>query len=255
MQNNWSSGFLRDESARMVRRTTRRARQRTEPAKSATDPDCEGIFMFEQIESRFSQNGRTPKGQRALRAVFRATRSLIAEKGLRETTLDSIAGKSGLTQAALRHYFPTRDDLLQAFFITASEWFRAEVEAILAGDHRPARKKLEQCIAWHLEYMENVETTFWLEASAYWLRREPPRRVRDTFYVWLTGQYAGLIGQIRPSTSGAERDRRAYLMLTLVLGSWITHGRGSAFTTKANVIEQRKLLIDAVMEIATSAEQ
>jgi hypothetical protein len=99
--------------------------------------------------------------------------------------------------------------------------------------------------------MENVETTFWLEASAYWLRRGQPRRVRDDFYRWLTGRYATLIGQIRPSLGARERQRRAYLMLTMVLGSWVTHGRGSSLGKSTDVAERRRLLVETIMEIAT----
>jgi AcrR family transcriptional regulator len=207
--------------------------------------------MFEMIESRFASKARTPKGRRALQGIFRATRAMVAERGLREASLDAIAARAGLTQAALRHYFPTRDDLLDSFFVTTSGWFRTQVEDILANERIPPRDKLESCVACHLEFMENVETVFWLEASAYWLRRGPTRRTRDDFYRWLTGRYAALIGTIRPPLDVRERQRRAYLVLTLVLGSWITHGRGSAFGTKADVAGQRRLLLDAALTIAT----
>jgi hypothetical protein len=39
-------------------------------------------------------------------------------------------------------------------------------------------------------------------------------------------------------------------MLTLVVGAWITHGRGSRVDGTADVLKQRKLLISAAMKIA-----
>ena len=70
-------------------------------------------------------------------------------------------------------------------------------------------------------------------------------------YRWLVGQYAALISQMQPALSPSERQRKAYAILTLVLGAWITHGRGSAVDRKVSVQDRRQLLIDTAMDIAT----
>lgn len=208
--------------------------------------------MFDAIESIFTSPARTPKGRRALQAIFRATRQTVADRGVPGASLDEIANKAGLTQAALRHYFPTRDDLLFTFFGAASSWFRAEVEKLLSQDGVAPAQRLERCIGWHLEYMETVHSVIWLETAAFWLRQPQARRFRDDFWHWLLGQYTALIRQIRPTLDARERQRRAYVMLTLVLGSWVTHGRGSALFEKKKTAEQRQLLLDSVMGIALS---
>lgn len=206
--------------------------------------------MLTEVEELFAAAAPTPKGRRALRAIFRATRETVAAVGIEAASLDAIADRAGLTQAALRHYFPTRDDLLSAYFVKATEWFRGRTEAVLADEALGARDKLERCIAWHLEFMEGVDTLFWLEASAFWLRRAGTRRLRDAWYRWLCDRYAALIGQIQPAVSRSERERRAYLVLTLVLGGWITHGRGSAVDHAVKGGEQRQLLVDAALDLA-----
>lgn len=185
-----------------------------------------------------------------MRAIFRATRETVTQAGLEAASLDAIAGRAGLTQAALRHYFPTRDDLLGAFFITAANWMRGEMITILTGSDQQARAKLLRCLDWHLQFMESVDTVFWLESSAYWVRHGRRRRTRDDWYNWLTGQYALLIGQMQPTAGRAERQRRAYLIVTLVLGAWITHGRGSAVGHTGHPEGRRKLLIETAMTIA-----
>jgi AcrR family transcriptional regulator len=206
--------------------------------------------MFDQIEAHFAGTARTPKGERAMRAIFQATRITLAEKGLHGTSLDLIAAKAGLTQAALRHYLPTRDDLLTAFFAAATELFQSRMTEVLAGSGMHAREVLERCVTWHLEFMEAVDTAIWLDCSSYWLRHRQSRRMRDDWYSWLMGQYAALIGQIQPSVGVRERQRRAYAIHTLVLGAWVTHGRGSAMDRNANVPERRRLLIDVAIDIA-----
>lgn len=205
--------------------------------------------MLKTIEDQFARGGRTPKGQRARRAIFRATYAVVSEVGL-SASLENIAARAHLTQAALRHHFATRDELLMAFFLVATQALQSRLQEILAGDPASARAKLEQGLAWHLEFMEGVDTAVWLETSAFWLHKGARRQTRDAWYRWLATQYANLIGEIRPEVNRPERQRRAYLMLTLVLGAWVTHGRGSRVDTTADVVQQRKLLVDAAMRIA-----
>lgn len=203
------------------------------------------------IEEYFVAAGRTPKGRRARSAIFTATRNLVIARGLELTSLEAIANTAGLTQAALRHHFPTRDQLLSEFFVSASRWFRVQLTTLLTAGEMPARDQLKHCITWHLEYMEHVDTAFWLEASAYWIRHMQPRKTRDGFYRWLLNQYAGLIGKVQPTLRPKEARQRAYTLLTLVLGSWITHGHGSEIPGTGSVAEQRRLLVNEAMMIVT----
>lgn len=205
--------------------------------------------MLQEIEDRFAEAGRTPKGQRARRAIFRATYAAVSEVGL-AASLEDIAAQAHLTQAALRHHFATRDELLMAFFLVASQWLRSRLEPLLTRDSASARATLEQAITWHLTFMEGVNTAVWLENAAFWLHKGAPRQTRDAWYRWLTAQYEELIGQIRPGLDRRERQRRAYLLLTLVLGAWMTHGRGSRVDRATDVLQQRKWLVEAAMRIA-----
>lgn len=206
--------------------------------------------LLELIEEQFAAGGRTPKGQRARRAIFRATRDIVAEIGLLETSLELIADRAGLTQAALRHHFPTRDDLLSCYFTTATDAYRTRVNQYLADPGLSAQEKLRLCLDWHLEYMEGIDTSVWLEASAYFIRHAPTRQRRDTWYAWLTSEYAALVQQMRPSLGAQECRARAYAILSLVLGAWITHGRGSAIWNDISIAARRQVLIDAAVDIA-----
>jgi AcrR family transcriptional regulator len=207
--------------------------------------------MFDRIAARFAGRARTPKGARALRAIFQATRELVARQGLNQVSLDAIADQANLTQAALRHYFPTRDELLTAFFVSATEWFRGEVESLLRDSAAlPAGQRLERSVSWHLEYMEHVESAVWLESSAFWLRQPDGRQLRDDFYRWLLGRYMALIGEVHPGLPPVELQRRALAAMTMVLGAWITHGRGSAMPGSIPTAERRQYLVARVIDIA-----
>jgi AcrR family transcriptional regulator len=208
--------------------------------------------MLTLIEDQFATIGRTPKGTGRLRAIFRATRRTVMELGLQGASLDLIADRAGLTQAAVRHYFPTRDELLSAFFISASEWFRGRLQSLVDDAQLAPQERLERCITVHLEFMEHIDTAIWLESSAYWLRTQPQRGTRDDWYRWLEEQYACQIVLMQPALGPRECQRRAYLILTLVLGAWITHGRGSAVSTHAGVIDRRQLIVDTAINIAAA---
>lgn len=210
--------------------------------------------MYSEMEAIFASRGSTPKGRRTLAAVYRAGMAAIADYGAERASLEVIAARAGLTQAALRHYFPTRDQLLAALLETGSVWFRAQLAAIAARRDIPAARRLEQCIEWHLRFMEGVDTLYWLEASAYWIRTATGRRVRNAFYRWLVAEYATMIGEIHRALRKPERLRRSYALASLVLGSWITHGRGSAWSRDLNVEQRRSLLLRAAMALATPAQ-
>lgn len=207
--------------------------------------------MFDRVEERFASAAPTPKGRRALHAIYRATHHVLVSEGLSETSLDAITSRAGLSQAALRYYFPTRDALLSAFFVAATEWFRDELASRLADRSQSPHDTLAACLGWHLEYMESVDTAVWLECSAYWLRQRPARSTRDQWYRWLAGQYAALIECMQPGLGSGESRRRAYAMLSLVVGAWITHGRGSAVDRSLGVSARRRLLVDTALAIAT----
>jgi AcrR family transcriptional regulator len=140
--------------------------------------------MMELIEEHIAAEGRTPKGRKARLAIFRVTRDLMARRGPDATSLEAIANHAGLTQTALRHDLADREELLHAFCVSATRWFRARVAGQLGDSSVTAREQLEHCVSWHLEYLEHVDTSFWPESSAYWLRHPPPRHTRDEFYRW-----------------------------------------------------------------------
>lgn len=204
-----------------------------------------------QIEAHFAAAGRTPKGRKALREIFRATHHLLIRDRLCDVSLEAIAVHAGLSQAALRHYFPTREVLLSTFMVASSQWHRTQITRLLTECTLPPLDSLRNCLTWHLQYMEAIDTALWLENSIYWLHHGSSRRVRDDFYDWLTGQYAALIRKARPALDARTCRDRALLVRTLILGAWITHGRGSAGGSKTEVATRRQLLIETAMSIAT----
>lgn len=63
--------------------------------------------------------------------IVAAARELFREKGLRRTTYGDIAQKVGVTRGLLYHYFPTRDDLIDA---ALTEFTAEVVDAVAKWD-------------------------------------------------------------------------------------------------------------------------
>jgi AcrR family transcriptional regulator len=201
--------------------------------------------LLAAIEDEFATLGRTPKGQRALRSIFRAMLAATARHGAAAIALEAVAGAAGLTQAAIRHYFPTRDHLLLAFFRAGAEWYRRELEQQLAATDVDPLALLERCLVWHLDFMEAVDAALWFESSGYWLRDPAGRRARNAWYQFLVARYAQLIGRARPGLSATGRRDRAIALWTLMIGGWVSHSRGSALQPGPGPTERRRAIIAA----------
>ena len=130
-----------------------------------------------------------------------------------------------------------------------TNWLRTRVDAILdQEDLLPATSSSAASAGISNTWKASTRSS--LEASAYGLRAKPERRARDEWYRWLTSQYAALIAQMQPAVGARERERKSHAILTLTLGGWITHGRGSRLGDATDVVGQRQLLMDTAMEIA-----
>ena len=56
----------------------------------------------------------TPKGERTRARIVEAAARLIHERSVAGTTLDDVRAAAGVSGSQLYHYFPDKDDLVQA---------------------------------------------------------------------------------------------------------------------------------------------
>jgi AcrR family transcriptional regulator len=73
-------------------------------------------------------------GEEARRAaLIAAALDCMAEGGLPAATVRAIADRAGVTQGLIRHYFPSKDDLLAAAYQVLMDRLTGEAEAALAA--------------------------------------------------------------------------------------------------------------------------
>ncbi|WP_296277343.1 TetR/AcrR family transcriptional regulator [Pseudomonas sp. UBA7530] len=177
------------------------------------------------LENEFLSRARYAKGKKTLQAILDATYDLIIEEGPTAASQKAIAERARVTQSAVRHYFPTKEDLLVAFFATGIERLRHLLKAKIAEVELDPRTQLLDIAALHFSRIRDTDDVFFFEATAFWRRHPNYSEVRDRWYQEASRYYQGLVQKIHPEWSEMRCIETSYQILTLILGGWITAGR------------------------------
>ncbi len=176
------------------------------------------------VDTRFGERARTPKGRATLQAILEATFDLATTQGLRAASQEAVARRTGLTQSAVRHYFPTKSDLLDAFFWYGSQKLEQQfIDEIGKTDIDP-RARLLSLASLHYDLILQVDQSAYFETLSIWVRTPGFRRYRDDFYQRFLDYYADLLQEIHPQWDEERCSATAFQLLTLVLGGWLSLG-------------------------------
>ena len=173
-------------------------------------------------KSSFLDRARYPKGRKTLQAILDATYELIIADGPTAASQQAIADRAKVTQSAVRHYFPTKEDLLQAFFATGIERLRSLLDAKLAAVGNDPRTQLLECVELHYSRIRAVDAVFFFEATAFAKRNPAFSAMRDEWYQSVMLRYQQLIHRMHPEWEVQRCRDTSYQVLTLVLGGWVT---------------------------------
>lgn len=172
----------------------------------------------------FLDRARYPKGRKTLQAILDATYELIVAEGPTAASQQAIADRAKVTQSAVRHYFPTKEDLLEAFFTTGIERLRSLLEAKLAETASDPRTQLLECAELHYGRIREADGVFFFEATAFSRRNPAFGAMRDEWYQSVMLRYQQLIHKMHPEWEVQRCQDTSFQVLTLVLGGWVTAG-------------------------------
>jgi AcrR family transcriptional regulator len=198
------------------------------------------------IDTRFSERTRTPKGRATLQAILEATFDLATTQGLRAASQEAIARRTGLTQSAVRHYFPTKSDLLDAFF-----WYGAQkleqqfIDEFRKTDIAP-RTRLLSLANLHYELIMKVDDSAYFETLSIWSRTPEYRMYRDSFEHRVRGYYADLLQLMHPEWDEKRCAATAFQLLTLVLGGWQSLGGSSTMQPRRGRKALKAILLEGI---------
>lgn len=165
------------------------------------------------------------KGERTRRRIMDEARAMIEEMEIEAISQEAVAQRIGITQSALRHHFPTKDSMFAAIFDNIfSGFYRSAEQVLLEPAHEPRQRLIMLCKQ-HLEYAMTESDRVALQSFAHYLYKPELLARQSSWYHWIAGHYATLLGAIRPDLDEDERNGRALAMLTMCIGAWITLGR------------------------------
>jgi AcrR family transcriptional regulator len=197
----------------------------------------------------FLDRARYPKGKRTLQAIYDATYQLVITEGLSAASQEAIAKRAKVTQSALRHYFPTKDELLRAFFLTGVQRLKDLLGEKMAEYASDPRAQLLESAAMHFDRIIDEQDVYFYEAAGYWSRSPEFRSIRDEWYGELHSYYARLVGSLHPDWSEPRRLAAGYQILTMVLGGWITLGSSRPLLKEQGGEELKAMLLDGIAKL------
>lgn len=89
--------------------------------------------------------------ERRRQDLIEATLDCVAERGLQGATLRTIALRAGVTAGLIRHYFPGKEELVQAAYATLVGRMTEQAKAALAMDGATPRQRLAAFVTANLK--------------------------------------------------------------------------------------------------------
>jgi AcrR family transcriptional regulator len=190
--------------------------------------------------------GRSTKGERTRRAILDGARAIVGEVGIGRLSQDAVAKRAGISQSSLRHYFPTKDELLQALWEDALAAHRAVFERVLVEPGLSPAVRITRIVHTHLDYVISASDATMLEVFAFWARRSEARAPRQEFHRMLVSHYADAVQALRPELPAESCREIAVQVLTLTLGAWLTLGRSRPHLLDRSAARVKETLLRAV---------
>jgi AcrR family transcriptional regulator len=189
---------------------------------------------------------RSTKGERTLRAILDGARAIAGDHGTAAVSQEAVAKRAGISQSALRHYYPTKDELLRALFDDVLQEHRSKFERIVLEPGTTAAVRVTRIVHAHLDSVASFDDATMLEVFAFWARRKEAGAARHAFHAWLVGHYADAVQAMRPDLSPAQCREIAVQILTLTLGAWLTLGRSRPHLLDRSSQRVKEVLLRAV---------
>ncbi|MCP4004380.1 MAG: TetR/AcrR family transcriptional regulator [bacterium] len=205
--------------------------------------------------SRSLPSARTRKGERTLGAILDAAVEIVSSHGFAALSQEAAAKRAGISQSTLRHYFPTKDELVAACFHRSLAEMGESISAILDDPRADPVTQLEESIALHLGFILQGADGYFFESLAYWARNPQQRVLRDEWYQWLHRSYAAIVQRARPDCSPADCKGKSYQLLTLTLGAWITLSNSRPNLLRKQAAGLKQTLLEAARAIVLGDTQ
>ncbi len=162
----------------------------------------------------------TEKGAGRALEILAAAREAFALEGYAALSMRGVANRVGVTLGNVQHYYRTKDEMLEAMLVHSSSEYQASVNQIIASmSDAPERERFLAAMAYLIEETRKPITRgILLESLALAGRNSFAAQVCDGMIGRARRTMRRLIEDVSTDLSSHELDRRASLVLALMLG-------------------------------------
>lgn len=203
--------------------------------------------MARRTQSRAAATDDAPqpelrKGERTRRTIIEAVNQIVAAEGMAAASQENVARRAGISQSALRHHYPTKENLVRAVVDDQLAMFRTSMERLMLLPGGTAAQRLARMIDAQFERVSTHSEALTFEVYAYWARDAAARKPAHEWFTWLGAHYAELIQALRPALSPTDCRERALQVITLCLGAWSTLSQSRPILTERATAKVRQSL-------------
>ncbi len=165
--------------------------------------------------------------ERRRQDLIEATLECVAEEGIEGATVRAIALRAGVTAGLIRHYFPGKEELLQAAYATIVGRMTDQALAAMRGSDAPPGKRLAAFVAANLMPPILDAKVFSLWAGFIGRAHADPllSRVHREGYVGFRDELEDLVAAtlaaVGRETGNAELRRYGIAINAIIDGLWI----------------------------------
>jgi len=170
---------------------------------------------------------RREREERRRQDLIEATLDCVAENGIGGATVRAIALRAGVTAGLIRHYFPAKEDLLQAAYAAIVERMTAQALASLEGTGQAPAARLAAFVAANLTAPIVDARVFSLWAGFIGRAHADPAlsRVHRDGYIGFRDRLEHLIAETLAAagrtTDAGDLRRHAIAVNAIIDGLWI----------------------------------
>ena len=108
------------------------------------------------------------------------------------------------------------------------------------------RQRLMKLCTLHVTYTLTESDRVALQSFAHYLYNPDLLSRQSSWYHWIAGHYAALLGAIRPELDETTRQARALAILSMSIGAWITVGKSRPAWPGLADQDAKTALLDAI---------
>lgn len=192
--------------------------------------------------------GRYSKSEERIEKILDATIEIIAQDGYTHFSLRTVANRAGYRLGGVQHFFPTKDELLEAALARDIGRYERNMDEIAEQLDVSAEDRFAELVRVHFDAsMDPFVSSFFLSFWALGAHDNFAQELQNELYENAVKRIAGVITELNPRLTKRDCTNRAILAMSMLEGTVVLCGSNTKFNSRKNAV--RKLLHSRLIKI------